>query len=104
MFSLSYSSTILALPWIFKFISGSCSRWEGEKSIFLLPILKFELRGVTKKILYRFFSIGKKSRYQWSFEGAHDSGEPIEPIVSISSQLCSLTSDWNLTVMGVLSR
>lgn len=46
--------------WIFKFISGSCSQWEGEKSIFLLPILKFELRGVAKKILYRLFQLVRR--------------------------------------------
>lgn len=46
--------------WIFKFISGSCIRWEGEKSIFLLPILKFELRGVAKKILYRLFQLVRR--------------------------------------------
>lgn len=45
--------------WIFNFISGSSSWWKGEKSIFLLPVLKFELRSETKKI-YRLFQLVRR--------------------------------------------
>ena len=46
------------------------------------------MRGVAKKILYRLFQLVRRVGANGVLGGAHDdSGEPIEPIVSISSQL-----------------